>query len=289
MGWLGLLAAAALALAAAGAEGQAIDASAWQDLKPVMPGAAVKRTNPRWPLSDQRNAGGWVRDHAFWDEFDGKELDITRWANTNPTWKGRQPGWFSPRNVEVRDGLLCLTARAEEPPAALKAEGYHTWTTAAVQSLERTLYGYYEVRAKPMRSGASSSFWFYYGEPKEWTEIDVFEIGGKAPGFERKQHITLHVMRSPTVKDHISVGSAYIHGADLADDFHVYGLEWDPKELRFYFDGALVRRGPNTHWHQPLTINFDSETMPEWFGLPKSDDLPSTFQIDYLRVWKKRS
>jgi hypothetical protein len=42
----------------------------------------------------------------------------------------------------------------------------------------------------------------------------------------------------------------------------------------------------NTHWHQPLTLNFDSETMPNWFGLPKDSDLPSTYSIEYVRAWK---
>jgi hypothetical protein len=24
-----------------------------------------------------------------------------------------------------------------------------------------------------------------------------------------------------------------------------------------------------THWHQPLILSFDRETMPEWFGMPE--------------------
>ncbi|MBA7699614.1 hypothetical protein ES703_108312 [subsurface metagenome] len=35
-------------------------------------------------------------------------------------------------------------------------------------------------------------------------------------------------------------------------------------------------------------MNFDSETMPKWFGLPKDSDLPSTYSIEYVRAWKKR-
>ena len=43
----------------------------------------------------------------------------------------------------------------------------------------------------------------------------------------------------------------------------------------------------NTHWHQPLHLNFDSETMPEWFGLPDEENLPGTFSIEYVRAWQR--
>ena len=42
------------------------------------------------------------------------------------------------------------------------------------------------------------------------------------------------------------------------------------------------------YWKEPLTINFDSETFPDWFGLPDPKDLPSVFEIDYIRVWEKK-
>jgi beta-glucanase (GH16 family) len=74
----------------------------------------------------------------------------------------------------------------------------------------------------------------------------------------------------------------------LADDYHVYGFDWGKDELRFYVDGVLVRSVENTHWHQPLYLIFDSETMPEWFGMPDDKDLPSTFSVEYLRAWKKK-
>ena len=269
--------------------GQAVppDPNAWTDHRPDLSRQVVKRRNHRWPLSDQANRAGWAPDRRFWDEFGGARLDPERWWDHNPTWKGRQPAAFLPSNVRVRDGQLHLTMRKEEPPEELRKEGYHTYTSAAVQSKERVLYGYFEVRARAMKSHGSSAFWFYFNEPERWTEIDVFEIAGGKPEWDRRQFITVHVMHTPEDKKHRSVGSHFDAPFRLADDFHVYGLEWDEKELRFFLDGALVRSGPNTHWHQPLTINFDSETMPDWFGLPLDKDLPSTYSIDYLRVWRK--
>jgi beta-glucanase (GH16 family) len=252
-----------------------------------MPASAVKRLNHRYPLSDQRNAGGWLKYAPMSDEFNGRRLDPDKWFDRNPNWKGRQPAWFAPTNVRVSGGALHLTMRVEEPPAERLAEGYHTFTSAAVRSKGEVLYGYFEVRVKAMRSHGSSAFWFYKTDPDRWTEIDVFEIGGGAPGFERKLFQTVHVF-PPSVKEHFQIGGVWQAPYDLADDWHVYGLEWDEREIKYYLDGVLLRRGPNTHWHQPLWMNFDSETMPEWFGLPRPQDLPSTFSVDYVRAWQKR-
>jgi beta-glucanase (GH16 family) len=275
--------------AAAYAQGPLTDEqkTQWKDLKPDMATQTVKRVTDRYPLSDQKNEGKWVKYAPMSDEFNGNHLDTKKWWPVNPEWKGRQPGWFDPDNVVVKDGCLQLTARKAEPVGMPKSEGYHTYTTAAVKSKENTLYGYYEVRAQAMNSAVSSSFWFTGGDKERASEIDVFEIGGKSPGYERKMNITMHVWRTPEYDQHWGLGSFWLAPTNLADDFHVYGLDWDEKTIKVYCDGALVRTGPNTHWHQALTLNFDSETMPEWFGLPKDEDLPSTFRIDYVRTWKR--
>jgi len=242
----------------------------------------------KMPLSDQGNEGKWVRYEPMSDEFEGEKLDAEKWWARNPGWLGRKPGYFWEKNVKVDGGKLCLTMRKAEPAEMPKDKGYHTYTSAAVKSKGKVRYGYFEVKARPMNSAGSSSFWFYDGTPEWWTEIDVFEIGGKAKGYERKYNMNVHVFRTPTEKEHWSVGGVWEAPEDLADDYHVYGLEWDKQKIRWYFDGVLVRWVENTHWHQELTLNFDSETMPGWFGLPADEDLPSTYRIEYVRAWKKK-
>ena len=229
----------------------------------------------------------WAPLPDFTDEFEGSRLDPAKWHDHNPQWKGRQPALFRPSNVRVEGGKLHLTMRCEDVPGA--PDGYHTFTSAAVKSTRTVLYGYFEARCKPMASRGSSAFWFYNSrDPKWWTEIDVFEIGGGAPKHKRTLHMmNVHVFRTPTEKRHWSKAGTYTAPADLADDYHVYGLEWDKDRITFYFDGAAVRILKNTHWHQPLHLNFDSETMPNWFGLPDKKNLPSAFSIEYIRAWKK--
>jgi len=251
-------------------------------------GPTPERVTEGLPLSDQGNAGRWIEYAPMTDEFRGGALDPDKWWPKNPGWLGRQPAYFWPGNVTVSEGKLHLAMRKEEVAEMPRDKGYHTYTSAAVKSKGRVKYGYFEIKARPMKSHGSSSFWFYDSTPEEWTEIDVFEIGGGSPGFERKYNMNVHVFKTPTEDKHWSSGGAWIASSDLADDYHVYGLEWDQDKIKWYVDGLLVRSVENTHWHQELTLNFDSETMPEWFGLPQDGDLPSTYSIEYVRAWKRR-
>ncbi len=265
------------------------DRPVYQDYQPDIRKLAPKRITDAYPLSDQGNRGDWVAYPPMTDEFEGDSLDPKKWWDHNPDWQGRQPGFFYPGNIAVRDGKLQLTMQKQEVPEMPKERGYHTYTAAAVKSKDTVLYGYFEVAAKPMRSDGSSAFWFYNSTKDWWTEIDVYEIGGGAAGYERKMNMNLHEFHTPTSKEHWQVGGVFEAPEDLADAYHVYGVEWDEKEIKYYFDGVLVRSGPNTNWRQPLYLNFDTETMPDWFGLPKDEDLPSTYSIEYVRAWKKRA
>ena len=235
-------------------------------------------------------AGGtaerWTPVAHLTDEFGGSRLDPAKWHPNNPRWKGRKPGFFHTGNVAVRRGCLHITMKAEDLPDLPK--GYHTFTCGAVKSTKKVRYGFFEARCRAMDSRGSSAFWFYDNTKTIWTEIDVFEIGAASPGFEKKYNMNVHVFKTPTEKEHWSSHGLWIAPKNLADDYHVYALEWDQQRIRWYFDGVLVRWVENTHWHQPLTLNFDSETMPDWFGLPRDEDLPSTYKIEYVRTWKKK-
>ena len=251
-------------------------------------GQKPKQVTNDFPLSDQSNKGNWEKYTLMSDEFDGAKLDPNKWHPVNPKWLGRQPAFFYSGNVSVSNGKLHLAMKKQEVPEMPKDKGYHTYTSAAVQSKTKVKYGYFEVKCRPMKSHGSSSFWFYESSPELWTEIDVFEIGGAAPGFERKYNMNVHVFRTPTENKHWSKHGVWAAPSNLADGYHVYALEWDTERITWYYDGVPVRWIENTHWHQALTLNFDSETMPKWFGLPKDEDLPSTYSIEYIRAWKKR-
>ena len=59
-------------------------------------------------------------------------------------------------------------------------------------------------------------------------------------GDAKKYPMDTHCHRAGTTS-----GNVFNTGVKLADDFHVFGLEWDPEFLAFYFDGNEVSKKSN--------------------------------------------
>lgn len=75
---------------------------------------------------------------------------------------------------------------------------------------------------------------------------------------------------------------------DLSKDYHVYGFEWTPEELIFYYDGKERRRVKNEFCHFPASLLMSSAII-RWAG-QVSDRIDGTSQdIDWVRVWKRKS
>ena len=137
-----------------------------------------------------------------------------------------------------------------------------------------------------------SGFWMTNVSKDWWTEIDICE---NAPGVEWNRHdlnSNVHVFRAPAdkgnVTEHFARSKKFYVPFELQADYHVWGLEWNEEVIRFYLDGVLFREIENTHWHQPLEINLNTESN-KWFGaLPDDNRLNGEMKVKYVRVWQKK-
>ena len=245
--------------------------------------AAEKLTLPVREMACPLKHGKWEPVTALTDEFEGDQMDEMKWYPNCPGWLGREPSYFNSNNVRVAEGYLHLDAKKETIPNLPPA--YHTYTTAFVKSRTKVRYGYFEMRARAMDCQASSAFWFYDITPEIWSEIDVFEVGART--YPSRYYMNMHVFHTLVEEVHWDRSRTWNAPYNLSKEFHVYSLEWDPEVLRYYVDGKVTREEKNTHWHQLLSLCFDSEVFPDWFGMPKDDALPATYSIDYVRVWKR--
>tara|TARA_B000000441_G_scaffold77505_1_gene52620 strand:+ start:295 stop:1140 length:846 start_codon:yes stop_codon:yes gene_type:complete len=252
-------------------------------------------------------SGSWVLDKSFSDEFNKSKLDETKWWDFNPAWHGRKPSHFARSNVKVKKGLLRLLAKSLDPKKVSiqdKARGYDKFSTAIIKSKNRSYYGYYEARAKSMKAAVCNAFWLYdpldesikYREGEYSEEIDIFEVFGKANKKEnqRAYYAAVHRYQTPYVESLVNKRKYKLENRytrlevpyDFYEDFHVYGLLWTADELVWFLDGKEVFRRKNDFFKRPLHVIFDAEIMETWDGLPNVDDLPITFEVDYVRVWR---
>lgn len=237
---------------------------------------------------------GWVI--AWHDEFDGSELDLKNWTFDigGGGWGNQEWEAYTnrPENVRVEDGMLVIEAR-EEPEliagrnyssARIKTQGLHAWQ-----------YGRIEARIKlPYGQGIWPAFWMLGDDlsKKGWPaagEIDILEFIGKEP-----DHIyaTVH---APGYSGGNGVGSSLVVSEQsLKNDFHVYAIEWEENEIRWYFDEQqyfkLTPDDVPDKWifDHPFFIILNLAVGGRWPGYPnKTTVFPQFLYVDYVRVYQK--
>ena len=169
---------------------------------------------------------------AWSDDFDGTALDTNRWdyRTDSKHWSTQKP-----QNVSVSGGLLHLAVKKEEA-------GDKHYTGSGVISHEPFKYGYYESRFKvPPGAGWHTSFWMMKHDKSGGTnpdasrqELDVCENDSVKP---TSYGVNTHKW---IPKPHQGMGGKSVKTPDLSADFHVFGCEFTPETVKYFFDGKVV-------------------------------------------------
>ena len=240
------------------------------------------------------------------DEFDGSSLDTGNWnidiGNGCPDlcgWGNNELQYYRSQNVAVTGGNLVLTAKREN-------YGGNAFTSGKVHTRNKQsfLYGRVEMRAKiPTGGGMWPAFWMMpensvYGGWASSGEIDIMESSNNPTQVGGALHFGGGWPDNTSTSDHHSLG-----GANFADEFHVYSVEWEPTVIRWYVDDVLYMTRVNSQWwsagapSNPLAP-FDQEfyiilntAVGGWYtGCTEpsciSADLPQEYLIDYVRVYQ---
>ena len=239
----------------------------------------------KWQLvwEDNFDVDG-LPDSEIW----GYEVGYVRNREAQYYTKGRM------ENARVENDCLVIEARKDN------WEG-HEITSASLQTYGKKsiLYGKIEVRAKlPTGKGTWPAIWMLgdsYCEGTRWPdcgEIDIMENVGYNPD---RIHANVH-----TKKYNHSIGTgrgSYIDIEKPFEDFHVYALEWDENELRFYVDDQLYFTCKddgtgNDAWpfNKPQYLILNLAIGGSWGAQQgiADDLLPQKYYIDYVRVYQRK-
>lgn len=168
--------------------------------------------------------------------------------------------------------------------------------SARVNTKESWTYGYFEARLKlPKGKGTWPAFWMMPKQDSAWPgcgEIDIMEEVGYHPDYTSS---SIHCAAYNHVMGTQRTAETYTPGAE--GEFHVYALEWTEDYIRTYVDGKQLlnfpndKKGDNNTWpfSKPFYLKLNLAWGGDWGGAMGVDEsfLPATYEIDYVRVFKK--
>lgn len=233
---------------------------------------------PLTPADDLPAPPPGLRWRLDWhDEFDGTELDETKWEC--PPDAPRRDGWWLRRAVALdgRGHLVISTFRDGE-----------RYVDGCVRTRGRyeKAFGYFVARVRLQRQvGHWSAFWLYNAcvgnlgnGAVDGAEIDIFE----KPWLDDRVQQTLHW--DGYGAEHQSQG----HVAEqpgVMDGWHTFGLWWAEDAYRFYIDGRETwRTDAGGICREPLYLKLSDE-IGSWAGKIDEAALPDEFLVDYVRVY----
>ncbi len=243
------------------------------------------------------------------DEFDRDgRPDPAKWTYEHGFERNKELQWYQPENARCEGGLLVIEARRESKPNPQHEPGSRDWrksratadyTSACVttRGLHAWLYGRIEVRARiDARAGLWPAIWTV-GVEGRWPangEIDLMEY---YRGDLLANTFWAKAGQWTPVGVVVKKPLAEFGGAEWAARFHVWRLDWTADEILIYLDDELIHRtklvdaqrldaaGPHP-FRQPhfLLLNL---AVGSNGGDPSATELPSRFEVDYVRVYQR--
>jgi beta-glucanase (GH16 family) len=204
-----------------------------------------------------------------------------------------------PKNTHLSgDGSLVINVLREPYTGSDGIARDFTSARLKTQGLFAQAYGRFEARMKlPRGQGLWPAFWMLGSDIMSagWPacgEIDIMENVGFEPGIA---HGTVH---GPGYSGAGGIGAPFAlpAGQRLADDFHVFAVEWEPGVLRFYVDAQLyATRTPanlpsGSRWvfDHPFFLLINVAVGGEWPGPPDGTTVfPQQMLVDYVRVYRR--
>lgn len=234
------------------------------------------------------NLSNYILDWS--DEFNGANTDFDeKWIAMNQNLNGWHLAGRWRENIEIHNGILEIYNKKE-------TRGTNDWTSGSVWTQQQFSYGYFECKYMyAAATGVNNSFWLW-PKTKTYREYDKYEIDINEGHYVNDISTNVHNWSETWVdangkKKHTTNPKKFtMDGVNLGTEYHVYGFEWTPIEMKWYFDGKLIRTEANTTNHGPTNILLSAAilNLPSFVG-PVTEAIDGTsMKVDNVRYYKPK-
>jgi hypothetical protein len=249
----------------------------------------------------------WTAVENLSDEFDGAELDKSKWHGDPGVkgwgWLGRPPGLFKEDSIAIEDGKMSVTVGVLKEPVTIHGQEFK-YHGGIIRSKNPGQVGdFFECRMKANHTEMSSTFWLITPHGvRPRLELDIQECVGKTTELTKPwgrnwnqifhSNTIVHFPGAPEKK--IQVQNSVKPETENWERFYVYAAWWkSPREIQFYLDGKLqYSLDPTVDWDKPAYIQmaietYDRNPVPADGGLIASSPLEQRkTQYDWVRTWR---
>ena len=248
---------------------------------------SIKEKNNKWKL-------------VFSDEFNDTKMDTTKWTVEKSTKKRDDILLFSDENQVVeKEGKVYIYYRKSNVNDTTYMAGRFN-----SKGKYAPIYGFMESRIHLVKpNGYQMAFWMMpegngmasttipEGTANDGAEIDIVE-GNKLVSYSNGLHWDGYAKPA-----HKANGSSNKMPDLYKTEYHVFGFEWTPTYLKFYYDGKMVREltDPKLIPQVAQFLYFSGSCFgkSDWVDgdVRKNEFLQNggvdKAYIDYVRVFKK--
>lgn len=227
------------------------------------------------------------------EEFDQETPDFEVWDPWVGTAFNNELQFYTnrPENIFIEDGILNLQARRE------RFSGQN-FTSARVESKGSFFFKFGKVEARiklPFGKGLWPAFWMMpefsrFGIWPRSGEIDIMEFRGN----EVDNIVTTAHFWNGSRREFFTEETEFFN-ADFTQDFHLYQLEWEENEMRWYVDNRLVHTLrpeliPNASpypFNEEFFFILNVAVGGDFLENPDaSTQFPVAMEVDYIRVYQ---
>ena len=262
---------------------------------PIIPAPTPKPTPTHRPLPRKQTPptrqtlmptgvrGDWKL--TFDDEFNGTSLDTAKWSTgwygsgITPPIDSAEKDCYDPAQVSQGGGTLGLTLIQKSEDCGVSDQVYTTGVVTTRGKFNFT-YGFIEARvwlpAVPGNPSETANWPDVWADGQSWPEDGEIDI---AEGLTGAVCAHFHGPDNPVGVGAGGPSQTGCPDGTYAGGWHVFGADWEPGIVTYYYDGADIGS---------VTSGITSAPMFLILSYASGDpyQAPATMTVDYMRVWQ---